>query len=242
METIITIDSNMRNKTLYPNNSNFSYSCKNNYLNPKSLKLLGAVIGNTQYIINSNNNQFNFTYLGTSYTATITNSNYNPTSLGTQLQTQLNALAIAGNTFTVTVDQNLNKFTIVSTALNIYKFSLNTQLATLLGFNNTDSSAVTTITSPNMYNVSTTRYYKLVVKELYSSYDTNITGLFNFLILNNSNSGSFTYLTDGNNVNNVLNIESKINLQTMTIQLFDEWNNFVQLNNIEFILIFKIIN
>ena len=239
METIITIDSNMRDKILYPNNSNFNYSCKNNYINPKSLKLLGAVIGNTQYIINSNNNRFNLTYLGTLYTATLTNSNYTPSSLATQLQTQLNALAIGGDTFTVTVDQNQNKFSIISTGSTIYKFSLNT--STLLGFNITDSAAVTTITSPNMYTVSTTRYYKLVVKQLYSSYDTNITGQFNFLILNNSNSGSFTYLTNENNVNNVLNIESKINLQNLTIQLFDEWNNFVQLNNIEFILIFKII-
>ena len=238
-ESIIIIDSSKRNTALYSLNNNFVYNTNRTYYNPKKLSLISAIICNSQYIINSNNNQFNLTYSCTLYTATITQSNYTPTSLATALQTALNNLSIG--TFTVTANTNTMQFTITSTNSVVFNFSKNTLLSQLLGFPTTDSTSVTTITSTNAYTINTTRYYKIYINELNNNYDTNINNSFNYIILNNVNSGEYLYLTDINNVNNTHEINIRnINLNTLNIKLYDEWDNLVELNGIDYILIFKI--
>lgn len=238
--TVFIIDSSFRDKSTYTNNNSFVYQSNKVYKNPKKLELIGAVIPNTQYIINSNNYQFNVTSGVTLYTASLTNQNYTPTSLATELQTKLNALAIPATTFTVTANTTTYKFTITSTSAVVYNFSLNTQLATLLGFPITDSASVTSITATNAYNIATSRYYKVIIKELIAGYDTNMNSNFQFIIMNDGNSGAYNYLTNGNNVNNCLHIENNINLNSLTIEIRDDYNNLVQLNGGEYILIFRI--
>lgn len=176
----------------------------------------------------------------TLYTASLTNQNYTPTSLATELQTKLNALAIPATTFTVTANTLTFKITITSTSAVVYNFSQNTQLADNLGFPITDSASVTSITSTNLYKIATTRYYKVIIKELIAGYDTNISSNFQFIIMNDANSGAYNYLTNGNNVNNCLFIENSINLNCLSIELRDDYNNLVQLNGSEYILIFRI--
>jgi hypothetical protein len=239
---LIVIDSSQRNKTLYSNNNRFEYQCQKEYYNGKRLSLQSAIIPNTQYVINDNNNQINVTRSSTLYTANITKQNYNPTSLATQIQTALNALAIPSTTFTVTVDTNALKYTIVSTQAVTYNWSMNTIISQMLGFPITDSSSVTTTTSTNVYNISTTRYYKIRIGDEYQSeHDTNILGSkFHFIIQNDSNSGSYTYINNTNNVNTVYDITKRNPMKRLMIELYDEWNNLVNLNGSEYILIFKI--
>ena len=240
-ESIIIIDSSKRNTTLYPVNNSFKYNTNKTYSNPTKISLLSAIICNSQYVINSNNNLFNLTYSSTLYTATIPQSNYTPSSLSTALQTALNGLSVPSTTFTVSVNLNTMQFTITSTNAVVYNFSLNTQLSQILGFQVTNSTSTTSITSTNTYTINTTRYYKLFIREFNNNYDTNISNSFNFLILNNVNSGEYLYLTDINNVNNTHEINIRnININTLTIELRDEWDNLVLLNGNDFVLIFKI--
>ena len=239
-ESIIIVDSSNRNKTLYPSNNSWTYTNNRTYKNPKEISLIGAIFPNSQYVINSNNYKFNVTSGATQYTANLTLGNYTPSSLATELQTDLNALAIPSTTFTVTVNTNNFTFTITSTAAVVYNFSQNTTLAAILGFPSTNSGSVSSITSSYAYNINTTRYYKVFIKELPTDYDTNINQNFNFIILNNSNSGGYTFLTNSNNVNNCLEISRDINLATLTIQMLDEFGNLVQLNGLDYILTLKI--
>lgn len=237
-ENIIIIDSAKRD-IRFPSNSKFTYNTNKIYVNPSKLSLIGAIVANSQYIINSNNCNFNVTS-GLTYTATLTQQNYTPTSIATELQNKLNALAIPATTFTVTSNFNTNKLTINSSSSVLYNFSMNILLSQLLGFPLIDSGLNTTITSTNVMNISTTRYYKLTIRELLANYDTNISGSFNFIIPNNANAGIFNYLTNDSNVDNSLNIDNQINLCSLRIELFDEWDNLVQLNGVDYLLTFKI--
>jgi len=239
-ESIIIIDSSKRNQSIYPSNNNFVYNTNKQYINPSKIELLSAIIPNSQYVINSFNNLFNLTYSSTLYTAVIPPCNYTASSLALSLQTSLNGLSVP-STFTVTVNLNTMLFTITSTNPVVYNFSLNPILSQILGFGSTNSSSVSTITSTNAFQVSTTRYWKLYIKEFDTNYDTNISGLFNFIILNNVNNSDYLYMIkDINCVNNSHEINIRRNITTLSIELRDEWNNLVDLNGCNYLLILKI--
>jgi len=240
-ESIIIIDSSKRNQRIYPNNNNFVYNTNKQYINPTKIELISAIIPNSQYVINSFNNLFNLTYSSTLYTALIPQSNYTASSLAVALQTALNGLSVPSTTFTVTVNLNTMTYTITSTNAVVYNFSSNPTLSQILGFSSTNSSSVSTITSTNAFQVATTRYWKLYIKEFDNNYDTNISGLFNFIILNNVNNGDYLYMIkDINSVNNSHDIHIKNNITTLSIELRDEWNNLVDLNGCDYLLILKI--
>jgi len=240
-ESIIIIDSSKRNQSIYPSNNNFVYNTTNQYTNPSKIELLSAIIPNSQYVINSFNNLFNLTYSSTLYTSVIPPCNYTASSLAVSLQTSLNRLSVPSTTFTVTVNLNTMTYTITSTNPVVYNFSLNPILSQILGFGSTNSSSVSTISSKNAFQVSTSRYWKLYIKEFDTNYDTNISGLFNFIILNNVNNSDYLYMIkDINCVNNSHEINIRRNITTLSIELRDEWNNLVDLNGCNYLLILKI--
>ena len=238
--SIIILDSSQRNTALYPSNNKWTYNSPKQYINPKKVELISAIIANSQYVINSNNYQFNLTYSGTLYTATLTKQNYTASTLATSLATALNGLSVPSTTFTVSTNTDTLTFTITSTNAVVYNFSKNTTLSQLLGFPITDSSSNSSITSTNCYTVNTTRYYKVYIKELRPDFDTNISNSFNFIILNNVNSGEYLYLTDINNVNNSHEIDLKMNLSSLNIEIRDEWDQLCDFNGVYYLLFFKI--
>ena len=239
MNTIV-IDSSRRTSN-YPSNNQWTYKLDESFKNIKSFKLNGCMIPNTQYLINSNNNSLVVTHLATDYTFTLTNGFYTPSTLATELQTQLNTNAF-GATFTVTQSTVTNKYRLQCTASIIYKFASNTILGKILGFGSSDTASTADVYSTNVYNLGGVKYYRLEIEEANNQIVTNISTSKNqFIIPNNVNSGEYNYITNSNNIiNNIENLQKDI--LKFTIKLYDDEDNFVDLNGADYLLFFGIEN
>lgn len=238
-KTTIIIDSSQRTTSVYPSNNKWIYNLKTVYQNVKEIKLIGAIIANSQYVINSNNNILTVNYSGTDYTFTIPVGNYTPSSLATQLQTTLNTNGF-GATFTVTQSSTTYTFRLQCTLAVTYKFSLNTILGRILGFGSSNTASTTDVTGSNTYQVTSTRYYKIQIQEIANDIDSNIQPLFyTFLIMNNVNSGEYNYVNPSNNVNNNICQIQQQNITKLSISMYDEDNFLVNLNGNEYILILE---
>jgi hypothetical protein len=237
-KTTIILDSSKR-PAQYASNNKWAYDLKTVYQNIKEIKLIGAIIANSQYVINVNNKVITVNRSGTDYTFTLTESSYTPTSLATELQTQLNTNGFGG-VFTVSANSATNKIRLQCTVAVIYKFALNASLGRILGFGNANTSATTDITSINCYQVTSTRYYKVLIKEISNDVDSNIQPLFfTFLIPNNVNSGEYNYLTNQNNINNVIHQVQQQNIAKLSIEIYDEDSQLIQLNGIDYLLMLE---
>lgn len=241
MKTNVIIDSSNRNKSLYSNSNEFVYTCQRSYISPKKISLKAAIIPNSQYIINNNNNILSITYSSTTYSITIPIGSYNSNSLQSALQTSLNNASIPSTTFTVTNNTLTSTYTITSTNSVTYNFSNNASLSKILGF--TGNQTGTSITSNNCYQVNSTKYYKINISNIQSNYDTNMNITFNFILFNNVNSNEYLYvyndLTNLDNINQV-DITTQVNISNLHIKVYDENNNLIQLNS-DYVLIFEII-
>ena len=239
-KTTVIIDSSQRD-TLDVSNSKWTYKSQSPFLNVKSIKLIGCIIPNSQYLINDNNKTLTIEASSTDYTFTLTKGFYTPSTLATELQTQLNTNSFS-STFTVSQSSTTNKFRIQSTISVILKFSQNTSSGKILGFGSSNTSSTMDITGTNIYDLSGTRYYKLRIPETNNFIDSNINKINeSFIIPNNVNSGEYNYITENTNIIN--EIENRQNrIDKLTIELFDDENNYVDLNGIDYILFFTIEN
>ena len=200
-KTTIIIDSSQR-ASIYTSNNRFVYPLKTVYQNIRRVKLIGTIIANSQYIINANNRTITVNRSGTDYTFNLTQGNYTPSALATELQTQLNT-NVFGGAFAITQSSTTNKFRLQCTVAVTYKFASNPSLGRILGFGGTDTTATTDVYSTNCFQVNTTRFYKVLIKEIANDVDTNIQPLaFTFIIPNGVNSGEYNYLSPFNNINN----------------------------------------
>ena len=234
----LIIDSSQRNTIIYPSNNSWVYQLKD-YKQIEQINLIGAIIANSQYIINPNNFVLTVNNGGTDYYFSITNGNYTPTSLASELQTRLNTNLFA-SVFTVNASTVTSKFTFTSTLPVIYKFGLNLSLGRVCGFN-ANTASTTSVVSTNNYQVNSTRYYKVIIDEINNTVDTNILPTnFTFLIPNNCNTGEFNYLNNLNNVNNKISVKQREFPSRFTFKIFDEDNFLVLLNGIEYIFTLEI--
>ena len=238
MITNIVLDSSYRN-SIFSSNNKWVYSPSKSYLNVKDFKLTGCIIPNTQYLIHDNNNSLTITYLATDYIFTLTKGFYTPSTLATELQTQLNTNGF-GATFTISQSSTTHKFRFQCTGSIIYKFASNSSLAKILGFTVSNTTSSTDITGANIYDLSGSKYYNLRINEINNALDTNITQINqSFVIPNNVNFGEYNYLTDNTNIiNDIRNMQNRID--KLTIELFDDENNLVNLNGANYILFFSI--
>jgi hypothetical protein len=237
--TTVVLDSSQRD-AVYLLNNKWQYNLQNVYEKVKKIKLIGAIIGNSEYIINTNNKVITVTYSGTSYNFTLTEGNYTPTALATELQTRLNTNSFGG-VFTISANSSTNKFRFQCTVAVVYNFSSNTSLGRIFGFGAIDTSAVTDVTSTNAYQVNSTRYYKVIIREIGVDYDTNLKGqYFTFLIPNNVNSGEFNYVTPNNNINNVIERPQEQNIARFNLQVYNEDGYLVLLNGVDYLLMIEL--
>jgi hypothetical protein len=240
MKTTIIIDSSQRN-TLDVSNSKWTYQMQRPFLNVKSIKLSGCIIPNSQYLINSNNNSLILNTGATDYTFSLVNGNYTPTTLATELQTQLNTNGFS-STFTISQSSTTSKFRLQSTVAVVYKFSENSSLGKILGFGATNTASTTDIYATNMYNLAEVKYYKLRIPKTNNLIESNISKINeSFIIPNNANTGEYNYITDNTHIiNDTENNQKRID--KLTIELFDDENNYANLNGLDYILFFVIEN
>ena len=105
-------------------------------------ELISFVCTNNLFNVNAYNNKVYFNENGTDRIATLTSGNYYITDLKTELASAINHVASA--TFSVTIDNNTNKYSITnSSSVNFYfTFGSNTTNSArkLLGMNAVDGS------------------------------------------------------------------------------------------------------
>lgn len=111
---LILLDSRDRNNNLYSNSHNYSIKLDSILKNVISIELLHAIIPNSEYLVNDNNNTIYFQETpGTMLIASISNGNYtDENDIASQLQIAMN---IAGSSsYAVFFDSTTKKFTITS--------------------------------------------------------------------------------------------------------------------------------
>ena len=163
----MTIDSRQRDKKVYYNPNNYRINLDNNnrLKNVNSIRLLEAMIPNSQYLINENNNKLdildNATGLITPVLITI--GNYSATTLTTELE------SIAGIT-TATFSPSTKKLTLISSSNITILFetgdNANCSPWEVLGANKEDMVINLSNTFPNIYNLETTKFIDLAIEEI----------------------------------------------------------------------------
>ena len=174
MKADIAIDSRDRNKKINsyrkdysdPNDFQITINKYKQFRNVISVRLIEAMIPNTQYIINNNNKWIDIINLGdtTVTNITLTIGNYTFSTLGQEIENKLNA-EVAGTPFTVTLN-NVDTFktTITHASGNftlLFETGPNSQcsVAYVLGFEKDDIvSSSNSVLSNYPYHLNSTKY------------------------------------------------------------------------------------
>lgn len=259
----VSIDSRDRNHDQYESNDykvNLPFELKD----VKRIELINATIPNTQYSINSTNNKLFFQELnsqvsgGTYYTATITPGYYTITTLISAIQTQLNAVGSSG----YTVQQVGSKVRIISDVTGgdnifnlvfqgddeIYESTtrttyINNSIGPIIGFDKLNYTGSTNYTSPFNYNITSSKYIYLKIKNLNNKTFSSNEGdmIFGKLIFDNVGSGEILYYTQKKS--NVISQDFKPPLEKLSkleISFTSYDNNLYDFNGHEHSLLFKV--
>jgi hypothetical protein len=190
---------------------------------PRAVTLSKAIICNSSYVVNANNNTFGVIYSATTYLITIPVGNYNAAQLATAVQTALTG-AIGAVTWTVTANSTTNKFMIGGSASFAVNFANSKYCARLLGFNPVISSAATSQVAPNCYTIANTPYYQLRLHEIPVLGDSGYMAT----VMNNASIGGFSYSghVDITTIHNL----PPITLQQIRLSVHDSDGNLIDLN------------
>jgi hypothetical protein len=175
----ITVDSKERNKDIHSRNK--SYSDPNDYVmsidkyvrfkNVVSVRIIEAMIPNSQYVINENNKWLDIILpAGTTETnIELTPGNYSFSSLGAHLVT---ILGNAGHVFTVILDNTATRNTTITAASKftlLFKTGQNAKcsIANVLGFKQEDKESISNVAvSDYAYHLNNSKYVDIQIDEI----------------------------------------------------------------------------
>jgi len=216
-----------------------------NMNNEKDISLNTLSINKSFYAINSNNNTFLFTDLGTTGRAGTTGTpalvqgNYTSTQFLSQLDTQLNALAI-GATNTSSYSTQTGKLSISSSDSTDFSITSNTSNYRYLGMD--ISSVVSSVSgiwvSPNVIDLAGTRYIDILVDLPIASVNTRNRNknVLARVYINADRWGQILYLKENFSFCKLLT--SRLN--SISFQLIDEFGYELSLNGTEWIATLEI--
>ena len=120
-----------------------------------TFKLVSFTFTNNIFNVNDTNNKIYFNENGSNLITKLDNGFYDSTDFVSHLNTKLNETAIG--TITTNINENTRKLTITNTLNMYFTFGTNTTNSahTLMGFNNTDGSPSTSITSDKCIDLNT---------------------------------------------------------------------------------------
>jgi len=170
---LVEVNSRDRNVRSYPKPGQFRWRFQRPMKDVKSIQLVGGTIPTRIYNINTGWNQFTFRQGSVLYTVTLTPGRYTMTTLASELQTQLNAIAPIGNQYTAIFSSTTDQLEVTrisgsdtfaflfSSGVYVDQYDLNSVLvmmnspAQILGFLTADysSDSGSVITSPNAAQV-----------------------------------------------------------------------------------------
>ena len=199
-------------------------------------ELVAFSFTNNIYNVNDRNNQVYITENTTDYTIPLTNGFYNAEDLREHLQTRMNA--VASGTYTITLDENTNKFNISSTITFYFTFGTNTSNSArlLLGMNETDQSTSITQSSDNPIDLNDDKCFYININE---NDDKNIEGItfFNTSFMIQA-TGNFGEKSTYNNSDNFKQQVKFRNIKTLTFKIHDRNMNTIDLNS-EWLMVLK---
>jgi len=204
-----------------------------------TIQLVNAQIPVSYYTINYTNDIFKFAWntVGNIINISITRGNYNSSSLITELQ---NKLLAQGYNFTISISRITGIMTFSST--NLY-YIFNNPLGVILGFNTTLGSVFNgtnwLLTAPFPLNLLGIKKLKIFSNALathsFDSFGSGNNSLINTITVNSAPFGLIIYETPTEPV-----ILKSKTINTIDIQIYDEDNNFINFNNINFTLTFQL--
>ena len=206
------------------NDTTNSTSGFGNYNNVIGFRLIKAIVANSFYRVNDNNNIINFMHGGSLHTATLTPGAYTFSELATEIKNQMNT-AVSLSIFTITSDSATLKYTITSSSGGFYFQKSNSWR--LLGLFNMDESADaadTTRVLPNVVDHSI-HFVDLVIPEIpYIACKHNMSSkhIIDRIPLDEPAGDMVSYI---NTSDSFMNYFYPINLSKLTIQLYEDTNN-----------------
>ena len=234
IKTRILIDSKNINHTTDHDTSNYTISFNQgeennstsgfkNYKNVIGFRLIKAIIPNSIYQVNTNNNIINFKIGGNAKKATLTPGGYTFDDLSNEIKTQMDT-ANGSSIFTVTPDPVTFKYTIVSSS-GAFHFQKSTawRILGLLNIDEPDSLANTTRELNNVADQSI-HFIDVVIPEIpYIACRNNMSGkhIIDRIPLSMP-AGNMIYYT--NAFDSFMNFFYPINLSQLTIQLYEDTN------------------
>ena len=182
IKTDIAIDSRDRNREVNsyrkdysdPNDYQITINKYKQFRNVISVRLIEAMIPNTQYIINNNNKWIDIILPGDSSVTSIELSvgNYTFSTLGKEIEDKLNAV-VAGTPFTVILENVYTFLTSIKHSSNDFTLLFETgpnsecSAAYVLGFEKKDITSTSNVTlSIYPYHLNSTKYIDLKIDEI----------------------------------------------------------------------------
>ena len=199
------------------------------YIRLDRLSIEKVILYNSMYLINDNNNVFNYN----STTYNIKNGNFTGAQLATELSNITN--------MTVTYDSINYKFTFTFNSSIDWQLASNNQaLNHVLGFNNANKTGTATITSDNCANLSLSPYYLLYIKGLQSNDVQNIGDCYE-VIYNDQAAGSMLYYKKDIDSDRFEKINYNKIIDHLLITIKDQFDNIIDFNGQKVVIEFNVI-
>lgn len=141
--TRVVVDSRDRNNVVFPDPNRYEIRLDEEIEDVLSVELITADVPFSSYLINQSNNILNVNYNSgvITGTATLTTGDYTAADLASELQLQLNAVAVGS--FVVTYDSRKDNYVIRSNASFTIDFPILSNLTRILGFQKVASMSST---------------------------------------------------------------------------------------------------
>ena len=195
-----------------------------NYENVIGIRLIKAIIPNSFYRVNENNNIINFMYGDSQKQAVLTRGGYTFSDLSTEIETKMND-QVGPSIFTVTTDTSTLKYTIESSGVGFY--FLKSTAWRLLGLFNMDEHETLSHTTRILHNTvdHSIHFVDLVIPEIpYIACKHNMSSkhIIDRIPLDEPLGDMVSYI---NTSDYFMNYFYPMNLSKLTIQLYEDTNN-----------------
>jgi hypothetical protein len=226
------ININTKDKTS-GTSTNFTYSFEAP-LPMKQITLIGYSLPNSEYIVNSYNNIFSYTYGVNTYVISIPTGNYTYLSLQNTILPLLPSTS--GVTFTMTSNISKMIYTIESSAIITFNWATYPLAAKLLGFTSY-TTGVSHVGSKTWFISQSPIYYFNILNVGYQNYDKGVKSI--GIIYNDLTSGNILAKKDESMVKYV-KLDMQYKLKNLVFTISDINGNIPDFNGNDIFLQMKI--
>ena len=188
---IININSTFRDKTKYPNSTDFSYDLPSQFNNIIYMRLTSIEVPNIHYVFKTskNNNTFKILYNFQTFTITLTEGNYTSDTFINELTSKLDDVnTSAGTLLAVTISTVTGKITITNNAEITLDFSRTGDttyngIGCLMGYSNTTYTG-TSFEADSVINLIGNHYFYIKINDIDNVVDEYVGNAFAKIIAN----------------------------------------------------------